>query len=374
MQEIKEVKSIKGSLFLNGKGLINGDGDGQKQYNREKGFYANGSDSRYDNIKLAKKKYRTNDDGKDEFKYAVSSATIRHLMFDNEMPFFNQQIQCIPTVYYNALATPSMISRGYMFTDHHSDRRKSIITVTDGVMEGAWLNKITTELRTRSGFKEGKTEVEYQTSEGETKKKVSKDTCLYYIENVGEYTYKSDFFINLCESQFISTDIIFDRRAIDLSEKVTTELYISALKRNFNVDDIDTGFFYLESAVMGEEHAEEGIRLTPEMNNMLVKTVLKNMCGIHAERPANGALLTFDHMDITCNLSDGSEISFTIRKATDVDEYNFIHHTAYLKADNERIEERNRKMVEMSEKSKKDKIEKDKKKNGRKSTSTTEEN
>lgn len=367
MQEIKEVKSIKGQLFLNGKGFINGDGDGQKFYNKEKGFYSDATNSFHDNVKLAKKKYRTNDDGKDEFKYAVASSTIRHLMFKDEMPFFNQQIQCIPTVYFNALATPALISRGYMFTEHYADKRKSIITVTDGVMEGAWLDKIATEIRTRTGLKEGKTEIEYQTGEGETKKKVSKDTCLYYIENVGNYTYKSDFFIDLCESQFISSDVVFDRRSVDLSDKVSSGIYISALKRNFKVDNVDTGFFYLESAIMGEEHAEEGIRLTPEMNNLLVKTVLKKMCEIHGERPSNGGLLSFDHMDITCNLSDGSEISFTIRKASDVDEYNFIHHTAYLKADNDRIEERNKKMTEMVEKAKQDKIEKEIEKQSKKS-------
>lgn len=349
MKVIKEINSIRGKLFLNGKGFINGDGSDQKYHNKELNLYGGSKGYLYDNVKYHKKIYnqKPSDHNKYEFKYKISNEAIRHAMFIKEMPHFNQQIQCIPSVYYNALASPCMIARGYMFPEIYNDRRKSPITVTAGVMEGEWMNCISLETCSRTGFKKGSNEVEYTNADNEKSKITKNDTSLYYMENVGNCTYVSDFGIDLCESQFIPTDIIFDRRAVDLSETAIRNLYMSALKRNFNVDNIDMGYFYSESAVMGEEHAEEGIRLTPEMNDMLVKIVLKKMCDIYIDRPANGGLLCFDHMDFVCYTSDGEEYEITIRSKKDIDQYVFLHHTRYLPADFERIKERARKMDEV---------------------------
>ena len=219
------------------------------------------------------------------------------------------------------------------------------MTITDAIADGAWLDKVSFEIGTKSGFKNSELKKETVNEKGEVVKG-KKDTSLFNTEQVGEHDYIAKMNLDLAELQFISTDIVYDRCAADLSQKQNKDMYLNAIRRNFNMLDVDINFYRLLTAVCGDEFAEEGIKLSTEGVDIMVKKVLSNIVNVKEVRPSKGGIFEFKSMELIVKMEDGSEETVIINNNYDINNVTFEYADAYVVADTEEVVKRNKILLE----------------------------
>lgn len=342
MEKIKSfenVKSIGFKVFFNGKGCVNYDHKDQK-YTLIAKKLINGKVN--NNVKFAKKIFEDykneNGDVKTRFKYKVSSDCLRNNMFKEEMSYNNSAIGYLPYIRYNAIATPSMIERGYMFPDTQlSLRKSSVIAITPAIEMGEWHTIVDMEVHSTSGAKSNNKTVE-NTSSNEDEDTIG-NTSLYFCENVGNSMYVSEGFIDLTELQFLSGDITYDRGCVLVDGGEEEKIYLNALKNNFGEDFI-FNYYHMKSDLAFDEWGERGILLSKKAVDMMVKDIFKRIFNIHIYR--KDALFTFDHIELTVNYGDDTLISEIIPtdnllNVNDIDKFKFNYYTKYELGDEEKI-------------------------------------
>lgn len=339
MVKKKNIRSITGMVTFNGQGSINNDSNDQKHILRDLELLK-GKNTVYENSTFHKKEFYNNGDGY-SFRYKVSHDCIRHAMFIEEMPYYNAGIMLLPQVLYNSIATPEMIARGYMYANKEKTIKKtSVFTITDALSTDE-LKSVSMEVCSRSGDRGEKTQTTTTDDEGNSVTEKNGATSFFYRENVGKHTYVANFGINVDELQFISIDDLYGRCGADMSKSENRAIYLSALKRNFGIsDDIEIKPYYLKTSIMGEECAEEGILLTPEMVNKVIHTILEKIIKVKVSRPSLGGLFVFNGMEITINYDDGSSDTIEVKSISDIEDLFFSYEQVYFEADEDMIAKR----------------------------------
>lgn len=336
MKNFKNVLSIEANVVFHGNGAINMDGSSQKHFLQKHELFKQdeqcGKQS-YDNVAFHKKCFMEDENGKTCFKYKVDNHCIRHNMYSNVLPAKNDNYITLPKVFFNALASPELIAKGYMETGslgYSCVQKRSIFNISSAIadMQPAYL--VCMETHSNSGNKDNKS--------------------FYHIENIGSYDYISTLFLDLTEAQFISMDDLYNRCAVRFNElkeqncSVTyKEIFFKSLKQNFGgYEDTptDTGFYALSSSIYGDHFAEEGIKLTPKMVNILVHDVIKRLIDIRINKNSNGGTFKFKEMNVTVHMANNQSESFTICKYDDIKDYFFEYNDTYVEVDQDLIAER----------------------------------
>lgn len=364
MKNLNNIKSITGKVTFNGIGSINNDSNFQKNALSELGFKVNGAKSDfYGNVTYHKKEF-FKENGKNKFRYKVSHDCIRHVMFNEEMPYYNGGLILLPQVLYNGITSPTMIARGYMFTENDLNiKKKSAFCISDALSKDV-CDKIVVETCSRAGERGEEKTYEITDKNGETKIITEGATSLFARENVGEHEYEATFGIDLTELQFISLDDFYGRKSANVDTKELLELYTSCMKRNFETsEEIEKKPYYLKTSIMGEECAEEGVLLTQKMANKVVHTILNKLIKTKIERPSQGGFFNFKKAELTINFADGSEEEITITSDKDFNDIFFGYEQVYFEADEERIKKRDSEIKRIEEDmEKREKMEKEAKK------------
>lgn len=338
MKEIK-VKGIEFTAKFKGNGCVNYDDNDQKYFLVNSGIIDEKNRPLNDNVTYAKKTFSTDEDGDIGFKYKVSSACIRHNMYKEEMDnHINENHMQLPYVYYNALATPAMIERGYMYTlAPYIDHKKSAFQITDAIEIRDNLRQgVTFDFHTKSVKKGDKINKLASTDSG-----AKGDTSIYRKENVGLCNYISEGFIDLDEMQFISLDELYDRRAVNIDVKENELRYMNALKRNIPNFSCEYGFFYMKNGYTQDEWAEKGILLSEDVVDYLTKDIIKRILNVSIWK--SGAYFKFDSLVIKYYGENGEEtVEIT---HSNINDFKFIPYGKYLKADDEKIK-RNKELYE----------------------------
>lgn len=369
MKNYNQIKSITGKVTFNGKGSINNDSNNQKDVLYKLGFKIHGADSDFnENVTYHKKEF-FKENGENKFRYKVSHDCIRHAMFDKDMPYYNGGLILLPQVLFNSITSPTMIARGYMYTEGTSIKKKGIFTISDALSKDS-IDTVIVETCSRAGNRGGKKTIETTDSDGNTETETKGATSLFARENVGEHEYEATIGIDFTELQFISLDDFYNRQAAEIDNKEYLDLYLSCMKRNFSTGEkVEKKPYYLKTSIMGEECAEEGVLLTQKMGNKVVHTILDNLVNTKIERPSLGGIFNFKEMHLTINFFDGTSEDLTVKSIEDLNDIFFGYEQVYFEADEERIQKRDAEIKRIQEEiDKREKEEKAAKKAAKKAT------
>ncbi len=347
MSNVKTLKGISFRATFSGTGCVNFDSD--EQVNELYGMKLLKGKT-YNNVKFAKKIYRKNGDGSWNFKYKVSSEKLRHEMFKLEMPYDSQNKRGDDFTYYRAIATPALVSRGYMSTEDVTLKKKSPLGIEDAIEVGEFRDVISFDFHSRSGAKKVKEEDDEKS-----------DTSIYKTENVGKNKYVSEGFIDMQELQFLSADPSYDRMGIDVDGGVNETTYLNALNRNFPSKEKKFGYYYIKNAITEDEWAEYGILLTNDDVDFLVKYLLKKILNIHAY--GAGATFNIEKLEISFDYGE----TYREIKLNELNDYYFDVICKYQEASADKIRANRAKMEEIAAKKKEEK------KSNKKSNKTAEE-
>lgn len=329
MKEIK-VKGIEFTAKFKGNGCVNYDDNDQKYFLVNSNIIAKKRIFN-DNVTYAKKSFSTGEDGRIGFKYKVSSECIRHNMYKEEMDNqVNENHMQIQSVYYNALATPAMIERGYMYTlEPYIDHKKSAFQITDAIeIRDNLRHDVTFDFHSKSIKKENE---DKKVAENDAGAKSS--TSIFRKENVGSCDYEAEGFIDVDEMQFISFDETYDRRAVNVDVKNGKDLYMAALKRNIPNFSCKEGYFYMKNGYTQDEWAEKGILLSEDVVDYLTKDIIKRILNVSIWK--SGAYFKFDSLVIKYYDENGEE---TVEITSDnIDDFKFIPVGKYNEADEEKV-------------------------------------
>lgn len=259
------VRSILFRLGIAGNGIVNFDSTDQKFiYNGEA---KSNKKTRFDNVSYGKKSFSRDEDGNLIDKIKISSNSIKHQLFSDDLVAHNPNVMHNSALFMNYIASPAAIVRGYLFTvrDRSSYKKKSPLIMTDAIQS---CNAISTlEVCTRSGEK--------KMEDSETS-----DTTLFYKESVGEIKYKSTGIIDLKELQFVSCDQTMDRYSFNPDHFEIYKKFLSS--RMDGVEDLELGYYKLVNSIVNL--SEQGFLLSKEQLNFIVKMILKKLLALHITR------------------------------------------------------------------------------------------
>lgn len=260
MKTQKKVKNILFRLNLVGQGVVNNDSNDQKHIlGRMKGMeHIKGG--YYNNMSFAKKNFYRDGDGNVTSKLKISSDCLRHELFSGDVFAQTPNITHDTNVLCSFIASPLGIVRGYMFTDGEETlKRKSALSITDAEQTNDALSYL--ETCSRSGEK---TQKEDENSQG--------DTTFFKKETIGNVTYDAVGAIDLKQLQFVSTDSLFDRYALNPDD---FSIYKNFLRLRMPTFNSELGYYTMNGSAV--DLAEYGVKLSSEDVQVLVNDILRRL-------------------------------------------------------------------------------------------------
>lgn len=256
---------------LKGVGIVNYDGKEQKDLIKYKTNISHLKDN-HKNVSYAKKHITSIGSSKDAngnstqgtYKIAISSNALKHELYKNEIPFQSPNILHTKYLLLNAIASESMIMRGYLFTGSgaFSVKRSGVVTMTDAIQTNDALSTLETLVKSGSNV----------TIEDE------KANTFFKKENIGEITYETRGAIELKQLQFISTDEVHDRMA--LSSDWFDE-YKKIISKRINFDS-EINPYMIKGSVF--HIPERGFLLSDETVVDMSKNCLRKLMGLRIQR------------------------------------------------------------------------------------------
>ena len=346
----KNVKSIQFNITFDGNGCVNYDSNEQGQILRDLGLTKDNNK----NVKYAKKVFMP--DG--SFLYKVSSECLGRAMYEYDIKYCDQTNLQNKLMLYTMLSSMPMIEKGYMFASETGTyKRKSALSLPEAVEIGKPRTFIHPEFKTRSGYKD--------MSESE-----KSDNTIFKDEIVGKTEYGCEGHIDLCELQFLSGDVTYDRMGAD-PEDEEIKYYIAGLKRDFpNMEDIHFDYYYIPGNCLQNEHAERGVLLDSPSTVCLAKDILKRLFKIEIKR--SHAWLKTKSLKITFVMDNGKTDEVEIKSIEDIDNLEFAAFKLYELADEPRVKANWRLAAEIKEKAAKAKKEAEAKKKAKKNKQAEE--
>lgn len=356
---MKDVKNILFKVELDGHGVVNYDSNDQKYVLGKTHLKNVGGHS---NVSYAKKNLYMNDNGDVSYKLKISSDSLKHNMFRNDVIAQTPNIVHHDALLYSYIASPLSIVRGYLFANKtETVKRTGAITITDAEQTCTAMSKI--EVFSRSGEK--------QSNDGTSDKN---DNSFYSKETVGDIKYQSMGDIDLMGLQFISCDSVFDRYSFNPDKYHLYKEFLSQKLPNF---DSDLGYFQLKNTSI--EIPEYGVLLSEENVVYLVKEALKKIFNINMKKKDSYAKIkslkvklvekpiedTFENEDDWVEIKSEEDID-----ALDINPHMFYESVDIEKAKKQREDIKQRMKLALDEEKKKDQ---EKKKNSKKSNKESNE-
>jgi len=311
----KNVKSIQFNITFDGNGCVNYDSNEQGQILRDLGLIKDNNK----NVKYAKKVFMP--DG--SFLYKVSSECLGRAMYEHDIKYCDQKNLLNKLMLYTMLSSVPMIEKGYMFASKTATyKRKSAISLPEAVEIGKPRTFLHSEMKTRSGFKD--------TSDSE-----KSDNTIFKDEIVGKLEYGCEGHIDLCELQFLSGDVTYDRMGADPKDE-EIKYYIAGLQRAFpDMEDIHFGYYYIPGNCLQNEHAERGVLLDSPSTVYMAKDILKRLYNLKVNR--SHAWLKTKFLKITFVMDNGKTDEIEIKSMEDIDNLEFTAFKFYELADEPRV-------------------------------------
>jgi hypothetical protein len=262
------VKSVWFKGSLKGRGVVNYDGKDarwalQKYIGRMEKALS------FDNVKVAKHSIRKigEEDGKPKYevRLKISSACIRHAIFEADQPFHNPLIVHAPKPLIRLISSVVGLLRGYMFEVKgvSNIKRKSPVLFTDAEQSNDTVS--TFDIGSQLAPK-----VEKESADD------ASGLTLHYKECICEVVYDFEGAIDLNLLQFISMSQMYDRLAFNPDY---LEDYRVGLKNTLGSEAPTRGWYIYKTASNGLP--EEGLLLTQEQVVVLVReffTRLLRLC------------------------------------------------------------------------------------------------
>ena len=329
---LKEI-FIKGEL--SGRGIVNFDSNEQRFTLSTHGIRT-GLEK---NVKLGKKSFqktgRIKEDGTEIFDYKtkISSDCMRHSIFEHDVDVVNSAILQNPLISMMYMLSPVAVMRGYMFTGRGGGngdvayKRKSPLTITDAIQTD-----------------NAKSEIEVGSTTGDRS-----DTSLHYSEKVGDIKYDFMGQIDIKQLQFISCDPFFDRMSLN-SDWIDSGDFEIAMENHYGgMCGSKFGTFTSMGKFFGKSYGEDGILLSDEICEYLIKKTLKDILSVNIVRNNAFAKTSGLKVKLVDNIIGEGQSPFDeegwidLKTEADVDALDLgeLHHF-FEESSDEEIEERDR--------------------------------
>ncbi len=321
------IKNIFFKFELEGRGVVNYDGNAQKFITRKLDHLKHLTHF-HDNVSYAKKDITENG-----YKLKISADCIKKALFKNSIISQTPDISFSDTVLYSYLATPVSLLRGHMFASKTETlKRKGALIIVDAEQTNDSVSYL--ETCAKSGFKTA-SNVEADKS----------DNTFFAKENVGEMEYKSQGQINLEALQFISCDQVFDRFSFNPDKFKIFKRYLQLTFPDF---DSELGYFKLNTSSI--DIPERGFKLKNDEVVYLLKEFFKNMLSLSIDRRSAYARISKLEYKIVSDplvdLFDDEKGWLELKTKEDVDSINLTVHDFYSVVDTDQAVEK-RKQIEV---------------------------
>ena len=286
----KKLRNILFKLELEGNGIVNFDGAGQKTLWNKHADKFGLEKATHNNTKFAKHNWHEN-----KMEVIISSDCLRHHLFTDEVRVHSPETVIENRILIPMIASPALIIRGYLALISEgtktSLKRSSALCITEAKQTNDAISYL--ETHSRSGRK--------------TQDDVKSDNTFFKEESVGDITYSAVGDINLKSLQFISCDEVFDRLALNPDY---FEQYSELLKLKMPCFSSDMRYYQETQSVINIP--EYGILLSPESIQFLVKDVLTRLinlkirrAGAYAETSKLKLKFVYDIFDDKLNNTEG---------------------------------------------------------------------
>ena len=301
MNNSKKIKSIAFRMQLEGNGVVNFDGDEQKNILKfQCGTSINDNGGKNSNYKFAKKEFfelpkeEQTERKKFGYRLKISSECLRHAIF-NEI--YNPSIVYTDALLAHYTFSKSRLLQGWMWADA-SKTKPSLVKRSAVAISHASSNAVPfLEIQTQDIPKE-------KTSDDSS-------TSLYYRENVGHVKYNVDGFIDIEDLQFLSVDPFFNRLAVDSSWVEGDNCLMDKTFMNlYGCIPYKKGWWQSTTQHLSRYVGEYGVKFDNEFVVSLLKELLKRLLHIKITRAT--AYAKTSKLEINLNpLSDGEWIELT---------------------------------------------------------------
>lgn len=340
MEKVKNVKSIQIKGELEGRGIVNFDSKEQRYsisaFNLLKEM---GVEKLNENVKLGKKAFKyegkktiiINKDGdtKDidsySYKNLISSACLRHAVYQNDVEMVNSSIMLNEIILSNYVTSFVGLTRGYLFAQTAGKnlptiKRTSCLTLTDAIENNG--AKSTIAIGTTMGIRDNKS--------------------MTYNETVGDIEYDFSGSISPKTLQFISTDLFFDRLAM-FPDWLKNGMFDNCIKRHYDGKaQYKTGHFTHQAQYLTKTICENGVLLSNDFTVYLIKEILKRLLRINITRSTAYAKIKELNIRLTDDiLMDKDEGWITIKSDEDIDNLDFSVFEYFLETTDEDFMVRN---------------------------------
>lgn len=275
------IKRIIFKSELEGRGVVNFDGDEQRNFLNEHC----GTKYFNENYKLAKKSFTKKEtseisfvdkNGKEyvndtDYKLKISSTCLRNAIFANDANVQNPRICIASPILAYFISSIQGLLRGYTAMEHKNFAitRKGALTCSCAIQKNNSVSYV--ELHSNSAPKE--------TIEGKG------STSLYYTENVGDIVYETKGFINLDILQFLSCDPFFGRIMFDSQWlEGETPLIDKMFKQHYGATPYKKGYFSSSTSTLTKHLGEQGLLFDDDFVIFLVKEQVKRLLNVNINR------------------------------------------------------------------------------------------
>lgn len=281
-----KIKTIVFKMVLEGRGIVNYDGNdnNMKEFLNQRCGY--GLDEKNNNFKFAKKTFIKKDnydelDGKNdlEYKVKISSNLLRHDMFYGDSEMKTPKINLIPSMVCHYATSVEGLLRGFcILLENESTIKSSALSISEAIQTNNSMPHM-----------------DFFSNDVPKEKKIDRDeksTSIFMTETIGNIEYETKGLIDLQRLQYISSDPYLGRMAIKPSWlEGNNPLFHNSMfkhyghvfninKEDFNYGDNDLyslGYWSSSSETIGEYFGEQGILLKEKFVKYLVKQMIKRM-------------------------------------------------------------------------------------------------
>jgi hypothetical protein len=328
----RKVKKIIFRFRVKGQGIVNYDGKEQRHILKALGF-GNESFSYKNNESYSKKHFWENADGTSGYGAKISSNCMKKNMFENDRVSEQGGIQHMKHLDMALKSSPLLIIRGYLQTvaGGIALSRTSCLNMTDALQDNNAI--INMEFFTKSGKKkdnEGEKEEDPTVKDDEKKGSNS----IHRKDTVGKITYKAEGEIGIKRMEFVSTDDVFGRLALDSDDFELFSHFARLQIPNYNSE---LGYYRMASSF--DLTPEYGFVFNNDNKNFFVKFILERLMSLQIVRTKANAYahdleikFVYDPIEDTFDSEDG-----WIKMATrnDLDSFHADFEEFYIREDEE---------------------------------------
>lgn len=269
-----KIKTVLIRATMKGNGVVNFDGDAQKEFLRNTFPQEFGPALSYTNAKVGKHNFYREDDGSVYRRLMISAACLRFHIFNNDMIAQNPVLMNDPEIFQDVLASAHSVLRGYMFTKDLTGiatlKRASPFCITSAEEISGSIGRMMT------GGKSGRKTKDSIENIGEQE---ANKTSLFSTETAGNMEYALCASLDLHELPFISLAETYDRLAIFPD---TVGSYRQKLGKKLKSEIPEEASYVSSFSEM--KWPEKGILLTQDQTHLLATILIKKLMSTRIQK------------------------------------------------------------------------------------------